>query len=87
MATRLTLAVLSTITEAPPNNSGVATLTIVNSTISGNTANVIGGAIYNIGSGTGNGGTVNLTNSTLSGNNSAGPVEVCSLMAQWARRR
>ncbi|MDW7756051.1 MAG: choice-of-anchor Q domain-containing protein, partial [Brevefilum sp.] len=42
-------------------NSPGATLTVVNSTLSGNTASQGGGGIYN-------GGTLTLTNSTLSGN-------------------
>ena len=51
--------------------SGGSTLSVVRSTISGNTCDAQGGGIYN-GSASGNPGIATLTNSTVSGNNATG---------------
>ena len=51
------------------------TLTLTNSTVSGNSATVFGGGIFNDG-------TLTLTNSTVSGNNAAGSAAASSTAAQ-----
>jgi CSLREA domain-containing protein len=64
----VTLSGLTITSGAGPQGGAIlntGTLTVLNSTVSGNTASALGGGIYN------NGGTLNVTNSTISGNSTA----------------